>query len=312
MQIPDWRNWLRTARPVQDTVHLGRRYLYILPTRHGLLLGLVLVAMLIGAINYTLSLGFVLTFLLAGLGIVAMLHTWRNLAHLSLSSGKIAPVFAGEPLQWPIILKDHHQRPRHAICLQHGASAPRFTDVPVQANATVTLAIPTSQRGWLVPDRVRISTEFPLGLFHAWSYAQLAARGLVYPTAAAPGTMPPQDDTSAGQGHMSASHGDEDFSGLRTYRTGDNPSRIDWKASSRERGLMTKQFEGSAHPTQWLDWRMTAGDVEQRLSQLARWVLDAEEEGRPYGLRLPGNEIPAGQGALHRHRCLEALALFQP
>ena len=74
---------------------------------------------------------------------------------------------------------------------------------------------------------------------------------------------------------------------------------------------MSKQFEGGTHPTQWLDWRMTHGDVEQRLSQLARWVLDAEEEGRPYGLRLPGNDIPAGQGELHQHRCLEALALFQ-
>ena len=310
MRIPDWRTWLRTARPVQDTVHLGRRFIYILPTRHGLLLGLVLVAMLIGAINYTLSLGFVLTFLLAGLGIVAMLHTWRNLAHLSLSSGRIQPVFAGEPLQWTILLRDHHQRSRHAISLRHGESPPRFTDVPQQAHAAVVLAIPTTQRGWLTPGRVRVSTEFPLGLFHAWSYAQLAARALVYPAPAAPGTTPPQQDSAAGQGQTLSGHGDEDFAGLRTYREGDNPSRIDWKASSRERGLMTKQFEGNAQPTQWLDWHMTHGDIEQRLSQLARWVLDADERGQPYGLRLPGNDIPAGQGELHRHRCLEALALF--
>ena len=73
---------------------------------------------------------------------------------------------------------------------------------------------------------------------------------------------------------------------------------------------MTKQFEGSAQTTQWLDWHMTHGDVEQRLSQLARWILDADEQGQPYGLHLPGNDIPAGQGELHRHRCLEALALF--
>jgi hypothetical protein len=35
--------------------------------------------MLIGAINYNLSLGHALVFLLAGLGLVAMVHTFRNL-----------------------------------------------------------------------------------------------------------------------------------------------------------------------------------------------------------------------------------------
>ncbi len=311
MRIPDWKNWLRTARPVQDTVHLGRRYLYILPTRQGLLLGVVLIAMLIGSINYTLSLGFVLTFLLAGLGIVAMLHTWRNLAHLSLSSGRSAPVFAGEPLQWTVLVRDHHRRPRYALSLQQGDMPPRYADVTAQDQATVVLAMPTLQRGWHTPGRIRISTEFPVGLFHVWSYAQLSARGIVYPAPAAPDMLPPQEDTAAGQGHERAGQGDDDFAGLRSYREGDTPSRIDWKASSRERGLMTKQFDGSAQPTQWLDWRMTSGDVEQRLSQLTRWVLDAEAQGRPYGLRLPGTEIPAGQGEPHLHRCLETLALFQ-
>jgi hypothetical protein len=51
--------------------------------------------------------------------------------------------------------------------------------------------------------------------------------------------------------------------------------------------------------------------VERRLSQLARWVLDAEGEGRNYGLRLPEFSQSPGQGDLHRHECLKALALFE-
>ena len=50
---------------------------------------------------------------------------------------------------------------------------------------------------------------------------------------------------------------------------------------------------------------------EQRIRRLARWVDDAEREGRRYGLHLPGQPVIAmGLGALQRHRCLRALALL--
>jgi uncharacterized protein (DUF58 family) len=50
--------------------------------------------------------------------------------------------------------------------------------------------------------------------------------------------------------------------------------------------------------------------VEARLSRLTRWVLLAEERGLHYGLRLPGNSIPLGEGFQHRERCLRELALY--
>ncbi len=45
------------------------------------------------------------------------------------------------------------------------------------------------------------------------------------------------------------------------------------------------------------------------LSRLTAWVLMAERLGLDYGLRLPGREIAPDQGAAHKARCLEALAL---
>jgi uncharacterized protein (DUF58 family) len=50
--------------------------------------------------------------------------------------------------------------------------------------------------------------------------------------------------------------------------------------------------------------------TEERLSRLARWVLLAEEGGLRYGLKLPGVEVPLGDGFAHRERCLKELALF--
>ena len=62
----------------------------------------------------------------------------------------------------------------------------------------------------------------------------------------------------------------------------------------------------------WLDWEDARGpDTEARLSVLSHWVLQAEDFGQSFGLRLPGVQIPPNRGEAHRTRCLEALALFE-
>ena len=99
---------------------------------------------------------------------------------------------------------------------------------------------------------------------------------------------------------------------LRSYRAGDAPKLIAWKALAREQPLLTKEFSAMASSELWLDWEdARAADIEARLSVLAHWVLQAEQFGQSYGLRLPGTVIAPARGESHRTRCLEALALFQ-
>ena len=62
--------------------------MFVLPTRAGLAYLVALVVMLIGAINYPLSLGYALVFLLGGLGVSTILNTFRNLAHLRITTGR--------------------------------------------------------------------------------------------------------------------------------------------------------------------------------------------------------------------------------
>ena len=67
-----WRLFSGRAAPERGPVFLSQRRVYILPTRQGALFGAALLLMLIGSINYQLSLGFILTFLLAGMA------SWRS------------------------------------------------------------------------------------------------------------------------------------------------------------------------------------------------------------------------------------------
>src|SRR5262245_39213236 len=109
--LRDW--WYGYVPPEQGAIVLGHRRVYIVPSRLGLFFGGALLILLIGSINYALSLGFALTFLLAGMGLAGMVHTARNLAQLSVRTGRAEPVFAGEAAQFRLILENTapHDRP---------------------------------------------------------------------------------------------------------------------------------------------------------------------------------------------------------
>lgn len=321
IKLPDWTKWLRIARTEQEPATLSRRHIYILPTRYGWFFAFVLLLMLIGAINYTLSLGFVLVFLLAGIGNMAMLHTWRNLAHLRISTGRIDPVFAGEDASFDILMADDRYRARYAIAAHFDPVGkkqsdsktiePVCVDIPESGWVIIRLRVPSKRRGWLPAQRIKIYTEFPLALFHVWAYVDLNARCLIYPRPAITSMPIPNSPDEDIKGSADHSSGDDDFSGHRTYQFGDSPKRVDWKASSREQGMFTKQFQGTAQSSLWLDWATTPGmDDEQRIRQLTRWIIDADAEHIPYGLRLPGREFSPNTGKTHFHQCLQALALM--
>lgn len=308
----DWTQWLRVARPNHAPAVLSRRHIYILPTRHGLLFFALLLAMLVGSINYTLSLGFVLTFLLAAMGVVAMLHTWRNLAHLRIECGRIDPVFAGEQATLETIVSDDQRRQRFAIAARFDNGEPVYADVMAGGQVHFKLRLATKNRGWLKPGRITFITEFPLALFYAWAYVNLDCRCLVYPYPADTGLVVPGGGDEGSTGRLDAQSGDDDFAGHRQYQFGDSPRRVDWKASSREQGLLTKQFQGEAQSALWLDWATTPGmDAEQRIRQLTRWVVDAHAQRQSYGLRLPTLEYAPSIGEAHYHQCLQALALLE-
>lgn len=312
LNIPDWRKWLRVARADHAPAVLTRRHIYILPTRYGLLYGVILIGMLIGSINYTLSLGFFLTFLLAGMGNIAMLHTWRNLANLRIRHHRADPVFAGEAAIFELMVAETQLRARHAIGAHFDDMPPVHIDIPAGSEQPIRLALTSKRRGWLNAGRVTFFTEFPLGLFHVWSYVTIDMRCLVYPHPATVSAALPESADLGATGSLDRSSGDDDFAGHRSYQLGDSPRRVDWKASSREQGLLTKQFQGEGQSTLWLDWTQTAGaDGEQRIRQLTRWVVDAQAAHKSYGLRLPAVSISPGNSEAHYHRCLEALALME-
>jgi uncharacterized protein (DUF58 family) len=306
------QSW-RMLAPEPGTIVLSQRRVYILPTRQGLLFAVSLVLMLIGSMNYNLSLGYVLTFLLGGVGVVSILHTFRNLAHLAIRAGRADAVYVGDLAHFQVEIENRDRFDRFSIKLTERSDPASVTvaDAPAGGVTTVSLPVHAASRGWLQLDRVTMETRFPIGLARAWSYVQPDMRALVYPRpddALLPLPMPRTDTGNA----LASGTGTDDFFGLRDYQASDSPRHVAWKAAARTGVPLTKLFTGQASTEMWFDYAELPDAMgrEARLSRLTRWVILGARSGLRFGLRLPGIEVELGEGEAQRERCLRELALF--
>lgn len=287
---------------------IDRRRVYVLPTGFGLFMALMLVAMLLGGLNYNNNPALLLAFMLIAVAHNSLVHAHLTLSGLRLIALHAEPVPAGKPLMLRLAFEASGNRQRSGLELRAGDEE-AFLDLAPGERGEMTIALPTLRRGWLSPGRLRLSTVRPFGLARAWSWLRPDARLLVYPTPEAEG-VPLPDLGGDGQSQRTRNHGEQPHH-LREYRAGDGLRQIAWKSSARADRLLVREYEATANRELDLDW-FTLGklDHEARIRRLARWVLEAERQGSRYHLRLPSAVIGPGTGPEHRHACLRALALM--
>ena len=299
---------VRPKQPEPLPVRITRRRIYVLPTGFGLFLGVLLVTMLVGGLNYNNNPALLLVFLVAGVANNSLVHAHLILSGIGLKSVHADPVFAGQALHLKLRFEGSGARRRPGLQLLAGQVQALFELAP-DDEAEVTLELPTTRRGWMDTGRLRLSTLWPLGLARAWSWLRPETRLLVYP---APEANAPPLPAALGDGDSprTRQHGEQPHH-LREYRVGDMPRQIAWKASARADKLLVREYESAVARDLLIDWAATTGlDYEQRINRLARWVVEAERSGSRYALRLPAEQLPSGRGPEHRHACLRALALM--
>ena len=305
------QRFLRLAPGDGAAVVLRHSRIYILPSRRGWTMIATLAVMLLTSLNYALSLGFAVTFVLAGLVAASLLHAFRNLAGIEIRPLAASETFAGGRIAFTLSANGG-ERTRESIEVRaEGTDAP-VADLPAGTSVVLRLERSASSRGRLALGRVTLASTQPLGLWRAWSYVHFPLAGIVYPEPE-PGAPPlprgahGHDVTAPGLGEES------EFSGLRDYQPGDAPQRVAWKAVARGAGWYTKEFDGAGGGGPLaLEWASlpAALDAETRLSRLTAWVLAAERAARPFSLRVPGAMLPVGQDRDHRRTALTLLATF--
>jgi len=303
--------WMRRRQGLDRLpVTLERRRLYILPTRGGLAFAALLFLMLLAGLNYANSLALFLTFLLTGFALVVMQQCHRNLLGVEVVAAIAPAVFARATGALQLTLGNSADIPRVRLEAALPQAEVLRADLPAHARCHLELPLPAPVRGIVRIGRVRLSTAHPFGLFRAWTWVHTEVTMLVYPHPHGVLPMPAEGARNAGA-RAQAGAGADEWVGLRPFRDGDSPRQVDWKAYAREAPLLVKEYVQGASELRLFDFAELAHlDEESRLSQLSRWVVDAEAHGERYGLILPGTRLPPDRGPEHRHRCLAALALY--
>ncbi len=325
------QRWFESRLPLADSVTLTQRTVYILPTRPGLMLALTLAVLLVACINYQLNLGYLLTFLLAGTALAGMHACHGTLRGLAMNLIAPGAQHAGATTTFDINLTNARRTTRHAIGLsvldpqaaggQPGAGRHwAWTDVPAQGSSVVQVAFTPQRRGLHRLPTLTAETRFPLGTFRVWTVWRPAAQVMVYPAPEpSPPPLPPGEPRAQGAGSAARAQGSGEFDGVRAYRRGDPLKNVLWKKAakagehsgktSESGGLVVRDIQQAQRHELWLDIRQAGSpDLEQQLSRLCAWVLQADRLGIDYGLRLSALEIRPGSGEAHKRLCLEALA----
>lgn len=302
--------WVARRAPRAQAVRLRHKSIYVLPTPQGLGFLVVTTVLWLLGTNYENNLVLGAAFLLLSLMTVSIVHAFRNLSGLTLSIERAHPAFAGEWAEFDVLLQAAPGSSHEVLLLGWDRDLTVETDVPRGAESTVTLAHRARRRGWLVPERLRIQSYYPLGWFRVWSWVQLDGRALVYPAPRA-SDQPPQRHVSEHSGEQLSQDNQEEFQGFRPYQEGAPMAHVAWKLYAREQGMYLKDYAGFQSEQVWLDWDGLEGlDQENRLSRLCYWAVEYGKTTAEYGLRLPGLEIPLGRGPEHQARVLRALALY--
>lgn len=292
---------------------INRRKLYILPTRVGWYFVLILFALFAIAVKFDNQPAFVMLFMLVSVGMITMVYTHNNVIGLEMDVQPPSNIFCGESAIFPIIIKNNSQKPRHAIWLLSGGFN-QLASLDANEQRSFELKKPSTQRGYLQCEPTNVSSQFPIGIFFCWSKRFTPEqRCLVYPQPLNLIAHPDSADQSGKQqAKISIQRDGADYAGMKNYQPGDRLRDIHWPSLAKTNKLISIQHEQQNNSSINLSWFSLPANlsVEDKLSQLCFWVIEAEQNTTQYQLEMPNQTIEYNRGLSHYHECLTVLALW--
>lgn len=309
-----FNTWLNKRIPASAQQQLNSRNLFIFPTRFGFAYLLFVIVLFLLGTNYQNNLIMLLSYFLVSLFISAMLHSFFNLSGLTLIAKKEVKGFAEDRVFLPIkLLSD---KARFAITFnfekQKVITVAEILPSAMATDSGVLVPYDTVKRGVYSTGRVKVASEYALGLFTCWTKLDFDCQFIIYPkplalklTAQAHGGQEQEQ-----QGHALEQHGD-DFYQLKTYQKGEPLTQVAWKQLAKGQGMLTKSYQSTQGSETWLKLaNMPSSDIEKKLAYLCYLIQQYYHNDQRFGLDLYGTLIEPDHSKAHLEQCLYALAVF--
>ena len=304
-----WETWVRKRSLPGSQQVIDTRNLYILPTAFGWAYGVLVVMLLIGGINYQNNMIFLLTFMLALIGMVSACEAHGNILNLKIKFIAADDTFAGSETRASILFSADQQSRFGLYAKFKNQRNTHLGHIPID-EATFSIPVTQLTRGYFPLPPLIISSVYPFGIFRVWSYVFFDEHVYVYPLAKETGYWPPPDNNE--QGNKSHSVGDDEYYDLKSVETPwADPKLIAWKIAAKGQGWFIKRMH-SHEVDYWLFKlsNLTGHDIELKLSHLCYWLQTAEANNKIYALDINDTIIPYSHGKEHLQQCLRQLAVY--
>ncbi len=303
--------------PPQQQVHLNRKNIFVFPTRVGFLYVLVACVVWLLGTNYQNNLVLFVAYFMFASCVVVIHHTFNNLTQLAVSFTKAPPVFAGEAAVFSFDLHNKKSRLSNSVYAHFRASDTSSTaevkHIKAHSHVPINVALAATKRGVLVPNRLGVLTFYPYGLLRCWTWLDLNATCLVYPARikAPLITLPASGDGS----QQNTVKGGDEFDHFKAYTAGDELKHIAWKASSKGKGLLVKQYATATQPIVALSLEaIDAPTLELKLSGLSYWATYFYQQQQPFSATIKGKTWSLAQSkqqsTQHYHGVMACLATY--
>lgn len=319
--------WLSQRIPSKFHHKLTNRNIFIMPTRFGFAyLFFDFIVFLLGT-NYQNNIILLFSYFLASLFITVMLHSFYNFSQLSISSNASQTGFANQIINFPISITGN--KTHYDINFQFSDALYNLPPVKLtECNSeTITILLPlhAKKRGVYKLSRVKVFSEYSLGLFITWSLLDFSHQAIVFPQPKKFTTNKKllcEDDNNANDDSLYSYdiEGSDDYFELKNYVLGESPSRIAWKQFARGQGKLSKSYQTQQGSLHWLKLsEMPSNDIELKLQFLCFLIIEFTRNKQSFGLSLDlpyknNGEVNIGPnlGLAHQKSCLIALANIEP
>ena len=259
--------------------------------------------------------------------IIKMCSHIRNTSIQSIfgSSQAKQTCFAKQTINFPITITGHktHFDINVKFCdPQSSIKEVKLAQCNTEVNE-VLLSWYAKHRGVYALGRVKVFSEYSLGLFITWSLLDFSHQAIVFPQ---PKKLTDNQKILTGLNECDKDNGvymqtiaqGDDYSELKNYVLGESQARIAWKQLARGQGKFSKNHQTQQGSLLWLKLsNMPSADIETKLQFLCFLILEYSQNKQPFGLVLDLSflsqsstaiKIAPNTGFQHQQNCLIALA----
>lgn len=305
-KIKNWAN--------KPPLEIKKNQIYILPTPPGFIFLLVIFVIFAGSFNENNNMGLLFSFFLFFVFLISIRETRNSILNLKIISIKIENSFALSKAKiiFHLSAEKNENKSFEISCYD---KTTKLKSIIKNSSAKQEIEIDSRKRGVYNSPVFTLSSDYPYGIFKAWTYVSSNEKQIIYP-APSKNSIPVHELKSIMEkkGNIKDSTKKEDeFKGLKEYEKGDSIKRISWKSYSKGLGLFTKDFgdqSGFDEVIIYFD-EIKINNIEKKLSLICKTILDLESIGLKYGFKIDKINISPATGKEHQKKCLEILAEYK-